>query len=85
MTKMRDFIRSLPNAAELNPAKRAVNEQEIERRLGALSADDRKSFERELREVASEQYRGMSFEQKWGAARHHAALKEQIAQGNGDK
>jgi hypothetical protein len=81
--KMRTFIRSLPNAADLDPVKRTAAEREIERRLGALSADDRKSFERELRELNTETHRAMTFEQRWGAARHHAALKEQI-EGNGE-
>ncbi|MFO1102483.1 MAG: hypothetical protein U1E20_06240 [Methylocystis sp.] len=78
--KIRDFVRSLPtaDAADLDPLKRTAAELEIERRVGALSPADRATFEKELRTMAREQDESMSFEQKWTAARHHAALKEQI-------
>jgi hypothetical protein len=78
MTDMRNFIRSLPNAAELSPAARRANESEIERRVRGLSATDREIFEKELRSMAREQSETMSFEQKWAHARNHSALKEQL-------
>jgi hypothetical protein len=85
MTNMRAFISGLPNAADLDPVKRTAAEREIEQRVRGLSAADRASFESTLRSMAREQRDAMSFEQKWGAARHHAALKEQLTQGNGEK
>lgn len=85
MTDLRSFIRSLPNAADLDPVKRAAAEREIEQRVRGLSAADRAKFETTLREMASEQHRSLNFETKWTAARNHAALKEQLTQGNGEK
>jgi hypothetical protein len=85
MTDIRAFISDLPNAADLDPAKRAVAEREIEQRVRGLSASDRAKFETTLREMATEQHRSMGFEAKWTAAQHARQLKEQIAQGNGDK
>lgn len=82
--KMRAWIKSLPNAADLNPAARTAAEREISRRVGSLSAADRASFETTLRDMAREQSETMNFEQKWGAARNHAALKDQLT-GNGEK
>lgn len=76
--KMRAFIRSLPNAAELDPAKRTAAEREIERRVSSLPASERAQFEATLRDMATEQHRAMNFEAKWTAARNHAALKEQL-------
>lgn len=78
MTAMHNFIRSLPNCAELDPVKRTAAEREIEQRVGALSTADRATFETTLREINAEAYRGMNFEQRWLHAREHAALKEQI-------
>ncbi|WP_018407672.1 hypothetical protein [Methylocystis rosea] len=85
MTDMRAFIKSLPNAGDLDPAKRTANEREIERRVSSLPASERAKFETTLRDMASEQHRSLNFETKWTAARHDAALKEQITQGRGEK
>lgn len=79
MTDMRAFISGLPNAAELDPGKRAANEREIERRVGSLPASERATFETTLREMASEQHRTASFETKWTAARAAQQLKEQLS------
>ena len=78
--KIRDFVRSLPtaDAADLDPLKRTAAELEIERRVGALSAADRATFETTLRTMAREQDDALTFEQKWIASRHNAALKEQL-------
>jgi hypothetical protein len=78
MTDMRKFISGLPNAAELDPDKRAANEREIERRVRALPSADRAKFETTLREMATEQHRSLSFEAKWTASQRHAALKDQL-------
>jgi hypothetical protein len=79
MTDMKEFVRSLPNAADLDPVKRTAAEREIERRVGSLPAAERAKFEATLREMATEQHRSMSFEQKWTASRTHTALKEQLS------
>jgi hypothetical protein len=78
MIDMRAFIKALPNAGDLDPTKRKAAEREIEQRVHALPPSDREMFEKELRTMAREQSETMNFEQKWGAARHHAALKEQL-------
>ena len=85
MTDMRAFIRLLPNAAELDPTKRAANEREIENRVRSLSQADRATFETTLRDMAREQDEAMSFEQKWLSSKKHMALKEQMTQAKGQK
>jgi hypothetical protein len=82
--KMRAFIRSLPNAAELDPVKRSAAEREIERRVSSLPASERAQFETTLRDMATEQHRSLSFETKWTAAKHAQQLSEQI-EGTGEK
>jgi hypothetical protein len=77
--KMRAFIRSLPNAADLDPAARTAAEREISRRVGSLPASERAQFETTLRDMATEQHRSLSFETKWTAAKHAQQLKEQMS------
>ncbi|MBG0795903.1 hypothetical protein IYY11_21325 [Methylocystis sp. H62] len=79
MTDLRAFIKSLPNAGDLDPAKRTANEREIERRVSSLPASERAKFETTLRDMASEQHRSLNFETKWAAAKQAQQLKEQLS------
>ncbi len=79
MTDMRAFIKNLPNAGDLDPAKRTAAEREIERRVGSLPASERARFEKTLRDMATEQHRSLSFETKWTAAKQAQQLKEQLS------
>jgi hypothetical protein len=85
MSEMRAFIKALPNAADLDPVKRAAAEREIEQRVRGLSAGERAKFETTLREMATEQHRSLSFETKWTAAKQAQQLKEQLTEASGEK